>query len=120
MKNEKIDLEYFKQKLLKEEERLVAELKSVGRVNPDNPEDWEAVPGEIDSSTADKNDSADSIEQYEQNTAILKTLEEELKEVKAALEKIEKGTYGIDEETGKQISIKRLEAYPAARTGVEK
>lgn len=114
--NSEIDLQYFKEKLLKEEQRLLKELGTVGRINPDNPEDWEPIPGELGDSTADKNDYADHLEQYEQNTAILKELETELHEVKAALEKIEKGTYGICEESGKPISKERLEAYPAART----
>lgn len=118
MKTEKIDIEYFKKRLLDEESRLIAELQSVGRVNPDNPDDWEPVSGDVDETVADKNDQADNIEQYEQNTAILKELETELREVKHALSKIEKGTYGICEKTGEQISLKRLEAYPAARTGL--
>jgi RNA polymerase-binding transcription factor DksA len=113
---EKIDTQYFKDKLLKEQERLVTELKTVGRINPDNPNDWEAIPGEQDDGTADKNDFADSIEEYEENTAILKELEAGLKDVTDALEKIEKGTYGICEESGEQIETERLEAYPAART----
>lgn len=112
----KIDIDYFKEKLLKEKERLTTELMSVGRINPDNPNDWEPVPGENGNDTADKNDYADHLEQYEQNTAILKELETEFNEVKAALEKIEKGTYGICENTGEKISKDRLEAYPAART----
>ena len=115
MENEKIDVEYFKNKLLEEQKRLEDELKTIGRINPDNPNDWEAIPGENGNDTADKNDYADQIEQYEENTAILKELESELKEVKAALERVEKGTYGICEETGNKIPTERLEAYPAAR-----
>lgn len=113
---EKIDINYFQQKLLEEKGRLLEELKSVGRINPDNPADWEPIPGELGDGTADKNDYADHIEQYEQNTAILKELESELKEVNEALERIEKGTYGICIETGNPISKERLEAYPAAKT----
>ena len=116
MENNNIDLEYFKDKLQKEQERLLAELKTVGRINPDNPEDWEPIPGEKDDGTADKNDFADSIEEYEENTAILKQLEIELNEVKAALQKIEKGSYGVCEVSGDPIEKDRLEAYPAART----
>jgi RNA polymerase-binding transcription factor DksA len=116
MEKEKINLNYFREKLLKEEERLIVGLKSIGRINPDNPKDWEATPGEIEETVSDPNDFADEIEQFEQNTAILKELETELVEVKAALKRIEDGTYGICEKTGEQIPLKRLEAYPAART----
>ncbi|HMP67336.1 MAG TPA: TraR/DksA C4-type zinc finger protein [Candidatus Paceibacterota bacterium] len=118
MENNNIDTKYFKDKLLKEKDRLVSELKSVGRINPDNPLDWEPIPGELEENTSDKNDQADNIEQYEKNTAILKELEIELNEVNHALEKIEKGTYGICEKTGNPISRERLEAYPAARENI--
>jgi RNA polymerase-binding transcription factor DksA len=116
MENKDIDFGYFKDKLEKEQERLIEELKTVGRINPDNPADWEPVPGEKDDGTADKNDFADSIEEYEQNTAILKQLEIQFNEVKKALKKIEDGTYGVCEVSGEPIEKERLEAYPAAST----
>jgi len=116
MERENLDIKYFEDELLKEKARLIKELKSVGRINPDNPNDWEAVPGEKDDGTADKNDYADAIEEFEENTAILKELETELNEVDAALNRIEKKTYGICEDTGEEIAEERLKAYPAART----
>lgn len=54
----------------------------------------------------------------EKDFSILARLEEELAEVEAALDRIEKGTYGIDERTGEPIAPERLEALPAARTNV--
>ncbi len=116
MKNENIDINYFKEKLEKEEERVLSELKTIGRINPDNPQDWEATPGEKDDGTADPNDFADSIEEYEENTAILKQLEIELNNIKKALKKIEDGSYGICEVSGEPIEKERLEANPSAKT----
>ncbi len=110
-----IDLNKFKNLLLEEKSRLETELATVGRINPDNPEDWEATPDYIEES-ADLNDFSDSIESYETNTAILKQLETQLVDVKDALEKIENGTYGICEVSGEPIELDRLEANPAART----
>ncbi|MCZ7529494.1 MAG: hypothetical protein M5U31_03625 [Acidimicrobiia bacterium] len=55
----------------------------------------------------------------EKDFSILESLEAELAEIEAALERIEKGTYGIDEVTGEPIDPARLEAVPAARTNVE-
>jgi DnaK suppressor protein len=43
----------------------------------------------------------------------------ELAEVDAALTKIERGTYGIDENTGRPISLIRLEAIPTARFDIQ-
>jgi RNA polymerase-binding transcription factor DksA len=48
--------------------------------------------------------------------AISRQLEVQLVEVEAALERIEKGTYGICEISGTQIEEDRLDANPAART----
>jgi RNA polymerase-binding transcription factor DksA len=114
--NNQLDVQKFKEKLLEYQDKLTAELSTVGRINPDNPQDWEPTPGEKDDSVADKNDFADSIEEYESNTATLKELEIELNEVRAALQRIESGTYGICEESGEQIELERLEANPSART----
>lgn len=116
MENQKIDIQHFKDLLEKEQERLLAGLKTVGRVNPENPKDWEPVPEESDGDTSDPNDLADNIEDYEGNTAVLKQLETELNDVRVALSKIEKGEYGICEESGEPIEIERLEANPAAKT----
>ena len=41
---EKTNTEHFKKKLEEEKAKIIAELETVGRINPDNPEDWEAVP----------------------------------------------------------------------------
>lgn len=114
----KIDTDHFKKLLEKELKTLEAELKSVGHKNPDNPKDWEASSGEVDVNASDAADIADNIESYESNTAVLKQLEIQYNDVKAALAKIAKGTYGICEVTGKPIEIERLEANPAARTSL--
>jgi RNA polymerase-binding transcription factor DksA len=112
----KIDTEYFKNKLLEEKTKLISELKTVARINPDNPNDWEPLPGEKNEDTADANDFAGSIENYEENTALVKELETQLKEVDSALGKIESGKYGFCEISGEEIENDRLEANPAART----
>ncbi len=110
------DLKYFEEKLLAEKERLEINLSKIGRVNPDNPNDWEATPGDTNEPTADMNDMADQVEEYESRTSILRELEDELIEVKLSLEKIADGSYGICEISGEEIERARLEAYPAAKT----
>ena len=55
----------------------------------------------------------------EKDLSILEQLEAELSELQAALERIDNGTYGIDEVTGEPIDPARLEALPAARTNVD-
>ena len=119
MQRKDIDVADLKQRLEKELGRVTEELASIGRINPDNPQDWEAVPDKMDILQSDKNEAADKIESYEENTAILKELESEYNDIKLALKKIEDGTYGYCEKDGKPIEKKRLEAYPAARVCLE-
>lgn len=115
--NTDINIEYFKEKLLAEKANLEKSLSTVGRINPDNPEDWEATPAEdFNERSPDPNKLADAVEEYEARTATVKELEISLQEIKDALERIEKGTYGICEVSGEKIEIDRLEANPAART----
>ncbi len=112
----KIELQHIKERLLKESADLEKQLATLGRKNPDNPSDWEAIKPADGVDEADEGEVADSIEQYENNSAELEQLEIQLKDVKSALEKIEKGTYGICEVGGEEIETDRLEANPAART----
>jgi DnaK suppressor protein len=114
---EKQDLERFETRLKEELATLDAELSRIGRRNPDNPGDWEPKPPEgTGTLDADRNDAADRIEGYEENSAILKELEIRYHNVKRALEKIADGTYGFCELSGEPIEMDRLEANPAART----
>jgi RNA polymerase-binding transcription factor DksA len=55
----------------------------------------------------------------EKDITILESLERELAEIEAALQRLDDGTYGIDEVTGEPISRERLEALPTARTDVD-
>ncbi len=112
-----IDYKHFEEKLLAEKALLEKEMGVVGRVNPDNPSDWEATPSrDIDTSQADENIVADAIEDLEDNTAIMSTLENRYNDVKSGLDKIKSGTYGLCQVCGKEIEEDRLEANPSART----
>lgn len=111
-----IDHEHFKKKLEAENKLVEAELEKVGRRNPDNKADWEAIPEARDISQADENTVADGIEDYETNIAIVNTLETRYKDIKNSLEKIKGGTYGMCQVCGEEIDAERLEANPSATT----
>ncbi len=64
-------------------------------------------------------ENATEVEEFTDNIAIGDTLEAQRKEVDDALAKMDSGTYGICEKTGKEIPLARLETYPAARTVVD-
>ncbi|TSC68394.1 MAG: DnaK suppressor protein [Parcubacteria group bacterium Gr01-1014_72] len=110
------NLDGYKQKLEEELKTLEAELKSVGRVNPSNPADWEPVPEKMDILASDQNEVADSMEAFEENAAILKQLEIRYNEVKSALKRIAEGAYGNCAVGGEAIEEDRLNANPAATT----
>src|SRR5687767_11925600 len=112
-----IDYDHFKDKLEEEKKLVEKELGKVGRINPDNPSDWEATPPVgRDTSQADENTVADAIEGYEDNVAMVKTLEARYKDIKSGLDKIKHGVYGICQVCQKEIETARLEANPSART----
>lgn len=110
-----LDIEHFKNKLEVEEKLLEKELAEVGRRNPDNLSDWEATPADKDASQADENITADNIENYAENMAIVDTLETRYQDLKSALNKIKTGTYGLCQVCNEEIDSERLEANPAAR-----
>ncbi|MEK7669311.1 MAG: TraR/DksA C4-type zinc finger protein [Patescibacteria group bacterium] len=115
MRND-IDTEYFKEKL--EEELLLVEkeLNDIGRKNPNNKNDWEAEPTLMNEDSADENETADNMEEFEGNTAVLKELEIRYNDIKTALKKIEKSEYGICEVCGEPIEEERLIANQIAHT----
>ncbi len=114
-----MNTDIFKEKLAVELAKLDDELKSIGRRNPANPADWEATAEDLNIPASDPNDVADSIEEYETRSAELKELESRYNSVKAALVRIEEGTYGICSVDGEPIEQERLEANPAATTCIK-
>lgn len=114
-------METNKYKLLLEEEkkRLLDELATVARKNPNQPGDWEAVETDLGADSADENEVADEVEDFGENQAILAKLEPQLAQVDLALKKIADGTYGKCDVCGEEISEDRLNANPSATTCVE-
>ena len=113
-----IDTTYFKNRLEEEKKKLEEELATVGVRNEKNKEDWEPVPDDT-TRESDPGDRAEQIEDFEENSAILYQLETRLEHINKALARIEEGTYGICEVSGKAIPKDRLEANPAATTCIE-
>jgi len=111
-----IDTKHFKEKLEEEKATLEGALQGVARINPDNPDDWEPTPGDLNIPKSDKNDMGDVMEEYEGRMAVEVELENRLENVKNALKKIEEGGYGKCKVDGGDIETDRLEANPAAET----
>jgi RNA polymerase-binding transcription factor DksA len=83
--------------------------------------DGEAESDDAELSNYDQHpaDSATDTFEREKDLGILDDLEAELAEIEAAIERIENGTYGVDEVTGAPIDPARLEVQPEARTNVD-
>ncbi len=107
-------LEELKSRLISDKNRIEKELTKFTHKNTDG--SYEAdFPEDLGS---ENSENANEIEEYSDRVAIEFSLEEELKKINDALERMEKGTYGIDVNTGEEINIERLKAYPAASTNV--
>jgi RNA polymerase-binding transcription factor DksA len=64
-------------------------------------------------------DTASDEEARDRDIGLLEGVEGELRDVEAALERLDQGTYGQCEVCGRPIPDERLEAYPTARFDVE-
>ncbi|MBI2100612.1 MAG: hypothetical protein HYT47_01145 [Candidatus Vogelbacteria bacterium] len=112
---EKADLDYFRKKLETEKAALEEALGGIARINPKNPNDWEAVPAESDETTF-RDEVADRLEELDDRAATVGPLEIRLHDIRAALEQISQASYGFCAVCQKPIERERLEASPAAAT----
>ena len=108
--------EELKALLLKEKESLETNLGKIARPIDKKEGDYETSFEDIGSG---KEDNATEVDQYTQNLGVESTLEKNLQDVLDALEKIEKGTYGICENCQKEIPLERLRVNPSARTCIK-
>jgi len=67
----------------------------------------------------DWDDNAFEVTEYSTNLPIEHTLELRLKNINGALERINKGTYGLCAADGKTIPVERLRANPETTTCLE-
>lgn len=109
-----IDTNTYKELLLQEESRLLAELNNLG-IQSGQTDIWDTDNKE-DIDAADREDVADALEDLENKQDTSRVLETELHEIRHALQKIEAGTYGVCEVSGEAIEEDRLKANPSART----
>lgn len=116
-----LDLDHYRSLLINEHDRLVSNLKTMAYQDEQNPSDWVPIRENLNISDGEAVESlelAEEIQEFESQTATVKELESRLNEVKAALERIESGDYGIDEIDGSPIDQARLNVNPAARSSV--
>jgi DnaK suppressor protein len=96
------ELAYFKQRLEAEKERVLGDIKEL-----ETPPDFGNEPGMED----EMSESEEALD----DKAVSNSYRRHIADVDAALLRIEKGTYGICEKTGKEIPKEVLEVNPSAR-----
>jgi RNA polymerase-binding protein DksA len=104
-------LEYFRKKLVDKKAEIEMQLSAFAKKSGKIKDDYETVFEHIGDS---EEENADEVANYEDNLAIEHSLEENLQEIDAALDRITNGTYGICTDCNKLMAIERLEAMPEA------
>lgn len=116
-------LSTLKQALEQERERLVRELGAIAEPDARRAGNWNArypiFGASQTGSHSSADEEADEVEEYEIRLAEEQSFESRLLAVTRALERIEKGAYGVCARCKKPISLERLQANPAAEFDVE-
>jgi RNA polymerase-binding protein DksA len=110
-------LEKIKIDLVDRKNKILVDLGDVAKKENDGGDDeYKAVFPEY----GDKPDeNAQEIAEYTTNLAEEDMLEKTLRDIDAALERIDKGTYGVCKHCGKDIDPRRLMAQPTAGSCIE-
>ena len=116
---DKKTLKEIKAELLARKKQILDDLKDITGNNKES----ENVAGSQKVKFPDfgdkSDDNAQEIGEYTTNLATEKVLESSLRDINNALDRIEKGTYGVCKYCGKEIGKKRLQARPVASACVE-
>lgn len=110
------ELNHF-EKLLRKELKETKEGKANIKESLDNLQD--NSDDESSAAAHHQGDIASDEDEREKFLIMLRKQDEKLDEITAALDRIELGTYGICEDTGKKIQKERLEAIPYARLSIK-
>ena len=106
----------MKERLLKDKKHLEKDLSSFTKKNVHNETDYKAnFPDFGDES----DENAKEVATFEERLNMEDTLEKELRDVNKALDRIEKGNYGMCHHCNEEIPEARLEARPTASTCVK-
>jgi RNA polymerase-binding transcription factor DksA len=111
------DEAHMRERLVSEHERVSGLISSVRGELGDTPEADQL--GELSGYDQHPADQGSETFEREKDLSILEGLESDLAEIEAALQRLDDGTYGVDELTGEPINPDRLEAIPTARTNVD-
>jgi DnaK suppressor protein len=115
------DIQEIKEGLEKEKSALESNLGRFAKKDKTLKGDWDSDYPKFGTGVGNQalEEAADEVEEYSNLLPVEHSLELKLEKVNLALEKIEKGTYGICDKCGKKISAERLEVHPEANVCVK-
>ena len=88
-----MDKKKIKEKLEKEKDSLLEQLKGMGKLDTETGE-WETIPEEVEFPASDQNDMADRFEDFEARSSMMRTLEPRLKNILKALRSLPNESFG--------------------------
>lgn len=106
-------LKQLKNQLQKKKEQLETQLSSFATKDPNLKDDWDTKYPRVPEGNIEE--AADEVEEYNTKLQLEFNLENQLKEVNDALDRIEKEKYGICGKCSNPIAPERLQASPEAR-----
>jgi len=111
-----MDIQQFKTQLEEQKQKLEEELARVAKPSKEHPGDWEPTLVDLNIQRSTPEEMADKFEEMENAVAGEVELEKRLGEVRAALERITRGTYGVCAVCNEKIPEGRLQADPSVAT----
>lgn|SRR3989339_159787 len=110
-------IEELKNRLESQKNSITKELETFAKKDDAPKGDWETkYPNRENGSMEEE---ADEMQEYDNMLSVEHSLELKLRDVNAALEKIDKGRYGLCEKCKKEIEEERLMAAPEAKFCIE-
>lgn len=106
----------IKEQLMAKKEDLENELKAIAVENPKNKADYNATFPDLGDKT---DENAAEVAEYSANLTLENTLEDVLEDVNQAIDRLNKGAYGICKYCQKPIDEKRLIARPISSACIE-
>ncbi len=113
---DKQKMDELKKALIAEKAKLENDLSKMAISTDKKEGDYEPM---VENIGTDREDNTTEVEQFADNLPVEITLENKLKDIIGALEKMDQGTYGICENCHAEIAIERLEINPAAKTCIK-
>lgn len=108
-------IEKLKKILEERKAKVEKDLESIAKKDPNMKGDYDAKYPDFGLSQSTDEDALE-VQAYENNLSVEYALEIRLQKINQALEKMAKGTYGICDNCGQEIDVRRLEAMPETTT----